>query len=70
MFAYRLGRRFEPFRLTTDAGRAGFYPLTITHHSLEVDMLLDLGGDIGVTAGEAVHCSASADGTGSSHTNG
>lgn len=59
--------RLQLFRLTANAGRTSFNPLTIPQGSLQVDMLLFVGGDIGVTAGEAVHRAAAADGACSSH---
>jgi len=54
-------------RFSTNTSGASFNALAALDDSLQVNMLLLVGSDIGVTAGEAIHGASAADGTCSSH---
>lgn len=59
--------RLQIFRLGSNTIRARLDPQALVQGSLQVDVLLFVGGDVGVTAGEAIHRAAAADGACSSH---
>ena len=63
----RLGFGLQLFRLGANAVRTRFDSLSVLEGGLQIDVLFDLGGDVGVAACEAIHCSATADGAGSCH---
>ncbi len=57
----------QPLRLCADAGGARLDALAVEQQCLHVDVLLDLGSDVRVTAGEAIIRASAADGASSSH---
>ncbi len=59
--------RRQTFRFGTNTRSARDHPPTIFEQGLQIEMLLFLGGDIGVATGEAIHRSPTTDGADASH---